>query len=263
MWAASLYMPITWFLSGLFNIPNDWCNFLAKTGQPDRRYRYFLRTRLGIPFKIVSEVPLEGIPHQRIFITLTTSEQRGDAYRRDEFPNYVRMNLYLARGSGDPEGWLHMFTEPEAAVRRLYPDLRIFFPTDPGPVWWGILPHPAVNRRELGIIAARILRAVNDIDRFGEEAVKRAQQLLYFVADKHGWQVFDQWVVKGPVKISRVDLKVYIDGSFRCITSDSSIPKDDQVVQKLLYLSSPSLARTISTLSEADLKKIFGGTDES
>ncbi len=225
-------------------------------------YRYLPRSRFGVPVRIISTTRLdEQRPTEMaVRVTLQTAPQREGARYRKQYPNYVRVLFNWVPLKPWLQKYIHLFTEPFPAVRRVITDVIPLFPVEPEAWWFGITTVQEPDRKAIGEEMASISRAVSDEEIFGEEAVQKAYQLLQQISKAYGWEISDNYVHKKigdySVKIMFSDLKVYINGCFTCITSTPMIPKYDQVTQKLISLSIPRLARQINTLPPDYIKKL-------
>jgi len=150
--------------------------------------------------------------------------------------------------------YIHPFTENFNAVQEMDNTTEIITPQNPENWWLGFSDNRVIDRIIIGKENAKITAKMNDISKFGKEATEKAKILLEGLCNKLDWNYNDNYVTgkikRKEVRICRLDIAVHVSDKFRCITSDRRLPKDDQVVQKMLALINPILRKQITTVMD-------------
>lgn len=207
------------------------------------------------PIYIFSTFPLHK-ERNRIKPAEVTVEERPDPKAEgSRIKLYIYIKQKIIRKT---DLYLHPFVEYDEAVAEVY-HIEGTLPLFPENWWLGFLNVPDINRERVGQADAVIKSYQDDLARFGKEAMGKASETLKEVAEKLGWEVTRDEVrteikigenEKKQVAITRNDCACFVAGDFRCVTSDNKTPKDDQVMQKMLTISSKDLRKSVSTLKD-------------
>lgn len=154
-------------------------------------------------------------------------------------------------------------------MQMIYPEVSPVAPTlgvgEIGSPWMGVTTIKA-DMDPIGRIFSVWISQQEDTKKFFPEAVEKAAKPLQSTSARPVFKVYNDHVEKGAIVISRLDVSFTLDGTFRCLTSDHMTPQDDQVVQKMLALTSDDSMDAISTLHPADkilIKKCLCGRQQS
>ncbi len=167
----------------------------------------------------------------------------------------TKFHVFVRQQEGEGNGaYLSLVQEPLEVVQMAYPEAEQIAPplgvVQTGARW--VLTNVSYDAVHVGYTFASMIRDRKDEDTFGLKALKKAGGLLQRMCSRHGFEFSETQVTKGSLVISRKDCALTIGGSFRCLTSDYNLPRDDQVVQKLLALTSEKSMQRIATLSSQD-----------
>jgi|SRR3989344_2495390 len=159
----------------------------------------------------------------------------------------------------DNTRYFAIFLEPIGVVSSVYENVSQLVPPlgiERQVPWIGLLESiPDFNL--IGQEFHRVLGSRKDRQKFSADSIEKASILLHKIAGIHGFNVYSDRIEKGCIVINRQDCSFWINGSFRCLTSNYNTPKDDQVIQKLLALTNPKSLDSISTLNGNDKKSIL------
>ena len=170
----------------------------------------------------------------------------------------VEFSVFLVRSpdrANDGLPFVSFLREPLEVIQGLYPSAVQLAPllgvVDAGGARL-VLSEERPDEISLGQAFSQWLRARGERAAFTSEALAKAETLLRRACIRHGFNIGGDNVTRGAISISRKDGAFTINGSFRCLTSDYKTPRDDQVVQKLLAITSKQSLDLISTLSARD-----------